>query len=470
MRIIQGGRRLAESELEADRRGRDALSWLFSLADQERGVGWNPAASPAEQWKLGRTRALLDLAGAPDRSLPCVLIAGTKGKGSTAAFLASILHAAGVRAGLYTKPHLQSYRERIRVDGVALDAETLTVAVEQLRERVAELRRRSPEAGPPTTFEVTTALALAHFAHAGCRVAVVEVGLGGRLDATNAVDPAVAAITPISRDHTAILGGTLAAIAREKAGVLRRGVPALLAYQRPTAARALAAACRSVGAACEWVAPLPAADGGTGAGESVVLGDRGGARRVRLGLLGQYQRQNAALAVAAAGHLVAAGLPIPEEAVVRGLEELRWPGRFEVIPGRPTVVLDGAHNDASAEALAAELRAYARGRRIHLVVGVNRDKEARAVLRPLLREAASAWVAGAAGSARAMAPADLAALCRHLASRPVHEHASVANALEDARGNADAGDVVCVTGSLVVVGEARDALGLPPLERLWPEP
>src|SRR5919204_1326311 len=155
------------------------LAWLYGFADQERGVGWNPRASPEEQWKLGRTRALLDLAGAPDRRMVCVLVGGTKGKGSTCALLAGILHAARVRAGLYTKPHLQTYRERIRVDGEALSPRGFADAVDRFSGHVADLVRRYPEAGAPTTFEVTTALALDVFARAGCRVAVVEVGLGG---------------------------------------------------------------------------------------------------------------------------------------------------------------------------------------------------------------------------------------------------------------------------------------------------
>src|SRR5215831_15830184 len=164
---------------------REPVEWLFSLADQERGVGWNPRASPDSQWKLGRTRALLDLAGAPDRRLRVVLVAGTKGKGSTCAMLASILGAAGARCGLYTKPHLQTYRERVRVDGVALSPEQFAEEIDRLRELAAVL---PSEAGEPTTFEVTTALALDYFAREQCQLAVVEVGLGGRLDATNATE------------------------------------------------------------------------------------------------------------------------------------------------------------------------------------------------------------------------------------------------------------------------------------------
>src|SRR5438552_1748719 len=174
---------------------RAALEWLYSLADQERGVGWNPRASPESQWQLGRTRALLDLAGAPDRHVRVALVAGTKGKGSTCAMLASILGASGARCGLYTKPHLQAYRERIRVDGVAISSADFTAQIERFRELSAQL---PSDAGEPTTFEVTTALALDHFERKGCAIGVIEVGLGGRLDATNATEPELSVITSIS--------------------------------------------------------------------------------------------------------------------------------------------------------------------------------------------------------------------------------------------------------------------------------
>jgi len=408
-----------------------AVGWLFSLADQERGVGWNPRASADEQWKLGRTRALLDLAGAPDRSMRVVLVAGTKGKGSTAAMLASVLGTHGVRVGLYTKPHLQSYRERVRVDGVAISPQAFAAAVERMRALVLALPQ---DAGEPTTFEVTTALAVDYFARRGCPVAVVEVGLGGRLDATNALERVASVITPISYDHTAILGRTLGAIASEKAGIMRPGVPALLAEQRPTALEALRRACRAVGARCQVVPPLA---------QSVPQ-------------FGAHQRQNAALAIAAARVLE----DVSDPEIERGLARLRWPGRFEVVDG---VVLDGAHNDASALALASALRQFATGRPIHLVLGINRDKDARAVLRPLLPLAQTVWATQAASNVRALDAAALAARCHRLGFSP-----RVESRLDRALASARARDgLVCVTGSLALVGQARAMLGLPVPERLW---
>ena len=429
----------------------EALRWLFSLADQERGVGWNPRASPEEQWKLGRTRALLDIAGAPDRRLRITLVAGTKGKGSTCAMLASILGAASVRCGLYTKPHLQSYRERIRIDGQAISASAFEAAVGRMRSHVATLSQQHPEAGEPTTFEVTTAVALDEFARQACEIAVVEVGLGGRLDATNAVEPFACVITSISYDHTAILGRTLGAIASEKAGILRNGRPALLARQRPAAMRALREACRAVGAVCQVVAPFQPAR--------------------QLALAGAHQQQNAALAVAAARVLTSR---IDDVAIDHGIARLHWAGRFEVLDGHPPVVLDGAHNGASAEALAATLVAYAAGRPISLVVGINRDKDARAVLRPLVAIAQRLWATQAADNIRALDAADLARLaltCRSEAfSGPVSVRvaANLSQALDAARAAAALdGGVVCVTGSLLLVGQARATLSLAAPEQLW---
>lgn len=443
----------------------EALGWLFSLADQERGIGWNPAASPDEQWKLGRVRALLDLVGAPDRRMRCVLVAGTKGKGSTAVLLASILHAAGQKVGLATKPHLQTYRERVRVNGQAISASKFARAIGAFKGHVARLADLVPDAGEPTTFEVLTALALDHFARQQCDLAVIEVGMGGRLDATNAIDPSVSIITSLSYDHTAILGRTLAAIASEKAGIMRAGCPTLLAQQRPTALASLRRACGKVGADCRVVPPLERAPGSAEAEGLVLLPSRGGlpAYPVPLPLIGEPQRQNAALAVAAATALLR---DVDQATLARGLARVQWPGRFEVVPGRPTVVLDGAHNGASAEALAATLGAFAGDRPIHLVLGLYRDKDARAMLRHLLPLATSVTATSPERAARALPAELLAQLCRRLTGVPIRLAPTVAEALKDSPTSSGR-ELVCVTGSLALVGAARDALGLPGADRLW---
>jgi len=414
----------------------------MGFSDPVLGVGWNPGASRAARWRLGRMRALLRLAGRPDRGMRVVLVAGTKGKGSTAAFLASILHAGRVRAGLFTSPHLQTYRERIRIDGRMIGGRDLARAIDDLRPLVARLRRSHPAAGEPTTFELTLLLAMRAFRNEGCAVAVIEAGLGGRLDATNALDQDVSIITPISYDHTAILGRTLPAIAAEKAGIARRGRPLLTAMQRPAALAELRRVGRAAGAQLRVIRPLGA--------------------RPAISLTGDHQRQNAALAVAAAREL-----GVDDAAITRGLRGATWPARFERVRGRPPIVLDGAHNGASAEALAKTLRRERRGRRVVLVVGVNRDKDARAVLRPLAR-VSSAIVVTRSASPRAAQPADVAHIAAaRAARRPITAVEPVAAAIATARRQAGAGGLVCVTGSLALAGDARTALGLRPIERLW---
>jgi dihydrofolate synthase/folylpolyglutamate synthase len=434
------------STTRVSRRFGPALDWLFSFADMERGVGWNARSSPALDWNLRRTRVLLDLLGGPDRRMKLVLVAGTNGKGATAALLASILAASGVRAGLYTKPHLQSYRERLRVDGEAVSEDAFADLVDAIKPHVAALRRLVPAAGEPTTFELTTALALEHFAAEGCTVAVIEVGLGGRLDATNATDPHVSVITSISHDHMRELGTRLDGIAREKAGIVRPGRVAIVASQRRSAAAALRAECARAGALREEVAPLSA----------------GEAARHRLVMRGAHQRQNAALAIAAARALAEHGVPISDGAIERGLSGLRWPGRFEVVPGTPTIVLDGAHNDGAALALAAALRQEFPRRDIRLVIGMMRDKDAGAFARalsPLAR-----YVYATMPEASRALPAEALAARYGARARAI---ASLAEALGIARSEAGPREIVCVTGSLALVGSARTLLDLPVSERLW---
>jgi dihydrofolate synthase/folylpolyglutamate synthase len=423
------------------------LDWLLGFSDAARGVGWNARSNPSLEWNLRRTRVLLDLLGRPDRQLAIVLVAGTKGKGSTAALLASVLAASGVRAGLYTKPHLQSYRERIRVDGEIISAGDFEHAIARLRPQVKAMRRLIPTAGQPTTFELTTALALAHFAATACAVAVVEVGLGGRFDATNATDPHVSVITPISHDHMRELGTSLRQIASEKAGVLRPGRVAIVARQNAAVAAVVRRAATSVAAAPREISPLSAAV----------------AKRYGLALRGAHQRQNAALAIAAERALAEHGVPFREAAIGRGLRQLRWPGRFELVAGSPPVVLDGAHNDGSAAALAAAIRAEVPGRRVRLVIGMMQDKDARAVARALA-PIASAVYATRPDSPRAAEPAAIAGLFRRV---PVRAFDGLSAALRAARADARPGETLCVTGSLALVGEARGLLGLPVPERLW---
>ena len=236
-----------------------ALDWLFQFTDWERGIGWGRGAGDDLSWNLGRTRWLLDAVGRPDRDVPVILIAGTKGKGSTAAMIESIARAAGLSTALYTQPHLQEYRERVRLDGKPINAADFGRLVDRFRQPVARMGLEQPEAGEPTTYEITTALAMLAAKEHRADLAVIEVGLGGRLDATNCLDPAVSVLTRVSYDHTQILGSTLAAITREKVAIARAGRPLVSALQRPASRREVIRSARQVGARYRFVPPLASA-------------------------------------------------------------------------------------------------------------------------------------------------------------------------------------------------------------------
>ena len=445
-------------------REREALAWLYRFSDWERGVGWSREAAPEEEWKLGRTRALLDLAGAPDRRMRIVHVAGTKGKGSTIAYLEAIVRAAGWQMGAYTQPHLHSFRERIRLDGRPVGSAAFAAGVDRLRGLVDQLVKLHPEAGAPTTFELTTVLAILLFAEAGVDLAIAEVGLGGRLDATNALETDLAVIARIGLDHRQILGRTLAEIAGEKVAIARPGQRVLSARQRPSARAVVTAHCREIGADSRVIRPLHVAPGADSDGSVVGRLASGERFEARLGLatllegVGEHQRQNAALAVAAAEALVPNGLPLTIDAVERGLREAWLPARLELVRVRPRVLIDAAHNVDSARALADELRRW-RNRPLWLVLGILRDKDAPAILRVLL-PLADGVVVVTPTSPRALPAESLAAACRKVSTAEVVVGSSVGAAIELARLRAGRDGAVAVAGSFATASEARSSLGL----------
>ena len=402
-------------------------------------------------------RRLLAKLGEPQRELPAVLVAGTNGKGSTAALLAGIGCAAGYRTGLYTSPHLEEPRERIRIDGLALP----TLELDRLLAMVVDA------AGDelPTPFEALTAAAFVAFAEAGVELAVLEVGLGGRLDATNTVEPLLSVITPIAFDHQEQLGSTLASIAAEKAGVLRAGRPALTWGEEAESTAALLAAARASGASLGFGvedAEIVAAQPDGLAGQLVQLRTAEGEHWLRLPLAGSHQLRNLALAVLAAERLAALGYErIDGDAVTAGVAGCRWPGRLEpvALPQGPTVLLDGAHNAAGAGALAEHLAAIATP--WDLVFGTLADKDATAMAAALAPAARRVFLAPP-DSPRALPLDELAAI-------PALAGAMLAASAGEALARAlDAGaaPLVVVAGSLYLVGEARRRLregyGVPP--------
>jgi len=409
---------------------------------------------PASTIKLGLERvdeALLDL-GHPERALRALHVAGTNGKGSTCAFASRALEAAGLKVGLYTSPHLVRFHERIQVNGRPIEDGALGARVLEVLERY---RRRDERPFPLTYFELGTLVAFRHFAEERVDVAVLETGLGGRLDATNRCRPLVTAITPISFDHMEWLGRTLGAIAGEKAGILKPGVPALCAAQPPEALEVLEAAAAG--------ARAPLSLQGRDFDLDAAMTYRGRAwtlEGLELSLRGPHQRQNAAVALACLEALAGRGVPVTPEAAREGLRTARWPGRLEEVPlspGAPLLLLDGAHNPAGAQALAAALDALYPGRRVHAVFAVLADKDLEGMALALFPRCASLHLCPLP-SPRSLAPAAYADRARALCP-DVAEYPSVAEALAGAAARARGDDLVLAAGSLVLVGEARALAG-----------
>ncbi|MGE5413867.1 MAG: bifunctional folylpolyglutamate synthase/dihydrofolate synthase [Syntrophomonadaceae bacterium] len=416
---------------------RPHLARLESLG--QRGMRLGLAAIDAVCERLGR----------PERRVPAVLVAGTNGKGSAAATLASIAHAAGRRVGLYTSPHLESVTERLRVgrDDIAADALDAELGA------IFGAADRAP-AVPLTYFEAMTAAAFTHFARLGLDLAVLEVGLGGRFDATNVAPAILSIVTSISLDHVEDLGGTVGAIAFEKAGVFRAGRPVLVASRLPEALGVFRDAADRVGATLhrldEEVA-IETEESGLG-GTRFRLATPERRYVVSTPLPGAHQAENAAAAVRAA-ELLAPALRMPPDAIVRGAAEVRWPGRLERFERRGrAILLDGCHNAGGAEALARFLKET--GLRPDLVFGAMGDKDIEsmgAALGPVVRRVRMV----PAASSRAASPEEL--LRRFAPRGEARASSSVADALEELLRGAS-GESIIVAGSLYLVGEARSLL------------
>mgnify|MGYP001580564060 CR=1 FL=1 len=394
---------------------------------------------------LARVRALLDAIGNPERAVRIVQVGGTNGKGSISAMLAAILTAAGHRTGLYTSPHLCSFRERIRVDGQPIAEEDVADGVEALGTLIARL--------DATMFEAATALALDHFARRSVEVAVLEVGLGGRLDATTVGRPEVEIIARIDHDHQAQLGHTLPEIAAEKGHIIRSGI-ACSARQEPEVAQVLArrAAAVAVPLLCEGrELRVSAAASASLEGQRLDLSGPGWRLDdVVCALLGVFQPGNALLAAAAAR-----ALGVGEAAIRQGLASVRWPGRFQVLGRDPVLVLDSAHNPGGARALAASLRAYFPGQPITFVIGISADKDQVGILEALAPQA-SRLILTAAAHPRAAAPEALATAAASLnppAGSTIETAATSSEALSLAMA-APRTPIICVAGSLFLIGEA----------------
>ncbi len=427
----------------------------YSLIDYER-----RQPSPGDL-KLDRIRALLCRLGDPQSALRIVHIAGSKGKGSTAAMLDAVFREAGYRTGLFTSPHLCRVEERFRVDGQSVSPEEMRAALRDVRETV--LRRPLPGL---TFFEVATAAGFLHFRRRRCDAVVLEVGLGGRFDSTNVCRPAVSVITSISFDHTELLGERLAQIATEKAGIIKPGIPCVSGATAPEARAVIEDVCRA------RRAPLRQLDADFYFRHEPGTVGPHGTRRPRvevttaarpwppleLNLLGGHQAANAAVAVSAVELLRVAGWHLPDAAVAAGLAGVTWPARMEVVGRRPLVVLDCAHNVASARAVVETLReSFPPGPR-WLVYAGSGDKDVAGIFRVLAPHFAGAWLTRYTHNPRAVPPERLAELWAAAGGSRASVADTPADAWRAARAEAGPGDLICVTGSVFLAGELRPLL------------
>ncbi len=466
----------------------DSISRLLSLVDHERGTpitdtasnpdglgpGGGASRGPRQKtiFNLKRIEVLLAKLGNPHRSVPVIHVAGTKGKGSTAAFCDSVLHNVGYRTGFYSSPHLHSFRERIRINSQPVSQGQFASLVENVWPHHLDVSANLG-LGPVTLFEFMTAMGFQSFGGANTLVGrtgfqnvdfqVIEVGLGGRLDATNVVDPAVCVITAISLDHTAILGDTLGQIAFEKAGIIKPGSTVVIAPQEPEAASAIDEVCQrlnarviQVGRDVTW--ELIAADS---QGQEFIVRGRLGDYRSTTPLLGTHQLINGATAVAALEVLREQGHDIPDAAIAQGFANVSWPCRMEVLADSPTIMADGAHNLSSMETLLDSLPRYMGQRRLILIAGFSRDKSIKDMVRCIGTHDPVVF-ATASRHPRSLAAEDVAGLFVRQGMSAV-SCASPADALRAAMEAANDDDLVLATGSLFVAAEVREAvLGIDP--------
>ena len=345
--------------MDIETRYNHALDYLYSFVDYS--LKHSSELAKAD-FNLDRMFALMELLGNPQKQYPIIHVAGTKGKGSTSALCAAALQAAGYKVGLYTSPHLEDYVERIQVDGRPISHEQLAELVEEIKPAVAQIPYL-------TTFEITTALAFMAFGKYGVTAAVFEVGLGGRLDATNIVTPKVSVITSLSYDHTAVLGNTLTMIAGEKAGIIKEGVPVVSSPQKDESLEVLERVAKNKNAELTLVSR----DVNFALIESSLEGQKLRIQNseFRIPLLGNHQVENAATAYTA---LKVSGIPITDDQIQKGFSQVQWRARFEVARREPPVIFDSAHNQDSFAKLSETLEIYFPGKKVYLIFGASEDK------------------------------------------------------------------------------------------------
>jgi dihydrofolate synthase/folylpolyglutamate synthase len=426
-----------------------SLDYLYSFVDYS--LKHTSELVKAE-FNLSRMRELMNLLGDPQQNYPTLHVAGTKGKGSTSAFMASALKEAGYRTGLYISPHLQDFCERMQVNGEPIGHGELVDLVEGIKPAVS----RIPFI---TTFELTTALAFLYFSKRKVEAAVIEVGLGGRLDATNIITPIVSVITSLSMDHMAVLGNTLPLIAREKAGIIKLGVPVVSSPQKEEALKVL----EEIASECSSPFYLVGKDWQYSRGEGTLTGQdmyvwqkNGERKKLRLKLLGGHQVQNAVTAYVGLQVARAYGLKISEKHIRQGFLKTFWPARFEIVCKNPPVIFDSAHNQDSAIKLHETLNEYFPGKKIILIFGASEDKDVTAMFSEW-KSSISKIITTRADHPRALDPQDLAEMAMKLGIES-EAVCPVQAALEKALKISDrTGEIVLSAGSMFVTAEVRTA-------------
>ncbi len=406
---------------------------------------------------LDNTLSLMGILGNPHRRFKSIHIAGTNGKGSTAAMIASILKGSGLKVGLYTSPHLVSFKERIRVNGMPIEEERVSEMTLNLESRISDLKCITP-----TFFEFTTAIAFKYFTEEDVDIAVIEVGMGGRLDATNVITPLVSVITNIGYDHQEFLGATLADIAGEKAGIIKKGIPVVMAENQTEVTGTIEERCENIGSVLYIYGRDFRAEGSRlktpDSRLQTQVFDYYGIEKtyqcLEIPLLGAHQITNASLAVAAT-EMIGNEIKIEEKMLRKGLKEVRWDGRLEIISRNPTVILDGAHNEEAARSLKKSLEEIflPEHERFFLIVGMMKDKDIRGFLRGVA-PLASEVIVTASDYERAASPESLAVEAETF-NPNVKAIKGVNEAIEYAMGKAGSRDLICITGSLYTVGEVK---------------
>ncbi|MCL0087272.1 bifunctional folylpolyglutamate synthase/dihydrofolate synthase [Dehalococcoidia bacterium] len=424
-----------------------ALDYILSFTDYERWPGFGYAA----RFDLQRMEDLLRRLGSPHLGTRTIHIAGSKGKGSTAAMIASALTVAGFRTGLYTSPHLHTMRERIRMDGQLIAEHEFAGLLFEMKPEIEATNRGQTE--ELSTFEILTAMAFHHFQKQRADFLVVEAGLGGRLDATNVVSSEVCVVTSISRDHTAVLGDTIPQIAAEEAGIIKPGVTVVSSPQVAEAAKVIRKLCLKKGAELIMVGEEITWQGRESSldGQSLEVRGRKGEYHLTIPLLGEHQIENAATAVAALETL-----DIAKDHIISGLANVYWPGRVEVLRKEPLLIADGAHNDDSARRLKETLERYFQFDRAILVMGISADKDSPAII----AELAPFFDKVITTAARHPRAAAAKALAQEFARHGVEAQAveNVAQAVSEALAEAGKRDLICATGSLFLVAEVIEAI------------